>query len=95
MSAEPAVRARISPTNEVLFETVEDYLLWTAQISTYGQFEKYFRQAGGKGLAIKFFREARSQDRATELKAVLHKTLCTNGMTLYEAMQKQANQKPR
>lgn len=87
---EPAIKARLSPTNQALFETVEDYLLWTAQITRFDQFDRYFRLAKGKGLSISFYRRARSPRGKSELEAVLKKTLCTNGQTLYEAMKGKA-----
>ena len=95
---EPAIRAKLSDSNTALFETVEDYLLWLAQIATYGQFEQYFRQAGGKGSALQAFRDGRAWDKREEVEAVMKRTPCTDGSTLFESMQKQGRkltQRPR
>ncbi len=95
MSTEPAIRARLSPTNEALFETVEDYLLWTAQIATFKQFHQYFLKVKAKGSAIQLWRDSRAWDKRGHVETVLKKTMCTDGSTLFGAMQKQVNQKPR
>lgn len=90
LNKEPAVRAKLSDDNTALFETTDDYLLWAAQISPFGLFDRFFRQAGGKGMSITFFKEARSEFKRKEVEAVLKKTMCTNGSTLFEAMQGKA-----
>lgn len=92
---EPAVRAKLTAENTALFETVEDYLLWAAQISTFQQFDQFFRQAKGEGSAIGFFREARGWFYRDKVEAVLIRTLCTDGRTLFEVMREQGNKKPR
>lgn len=86
---EPAVRARISPTNQALFETIDDYLTWSAYITRFDQFDKLFRQAGGKGVSITFYKAARAKP-SEEIEALLKKVTCTDGSTLFEAMRKSA-----
>lgn len=84
--SEPAIKARLSPTNQALFETTDDYLLWTAQITRFDQFDRYFRMVNAKGVSIRFYKDARDTRRLDEVEAVLKKTLCTDGRTLLDVM---------
>lgn len=93
--SEPAIKARLSPTNQALFETVEDFLRWTAQIASFGDFVKYYRKAGGKDMPIRQYQAYRSEAELPALEAVLKKTLCTDGRTLFEAMHEKGKIKAR
>lgn len=91
--SEPAIKARISPTNEALFKTVEDFLRWTAHISTVGQFVLYHRKAGGGPTPIEDYKRYRSPAELPALEAVLNDTLCTDGRPLIAVMREQNKKK--
>lgn len=92
---EPAIKARLSPTNQALFETVEEFLRWTAQIAPYGDFLRYHRTAQAEGTAIQQYLDYRSPAEQPALEAVLKKTMCTDGRSLFEVMQEKGNKKAR
>jgi hypothetical protein len=80
------IKAKLSNETEAIFETVEDFLLYVAQLSNYQQFVRYHLQATGTRPNAKMYR-ALQQQRQRYL-TMAKKVTCTDGSTLFDALRK-------